>query len=161
MGNMKEYKHQWYLKNKEKILQKMKLKMQDPEYKKLHKKYVLNYKSKNRKKINQKSREVHQRYLKAKNRAKRNNVEFTLSEQEFSTEIENPCYYCNNLLGKPSVVGVGLDRIDPKFGYILGNVKSCCSFCNSKKSNDLTSEETLSIMKLLIQMRSLNTTPIT
>lgn len=147
-------KKRWYEKNKNKILEKLKLNKE--KNKERQKEYNKKYKIKNRDKINQQSRNIDKRFAKAKNRAKRKNIIFNLSLEEFSQEATKPCYYCANLLGKPSVVGVGLDRKDSTKGYTIDNVVACCTFCNTKKSHDLTVEETKIIMRALINFRKLD-----
>lgn len=42
----------------------------------------------------------------------------------------NKCYYCPNKLPE---AGGGLDRLDHRLGYQLGNVVPCCRCCNTRK----------------------------
>jgi hypothetical protein len=57
------------------------------------------------------------------------NIEFKLSELEFSEIIEQPCYLCG-LLDK-----TGIDRFDNTKGYVLENCKPCCGHCNLMKKD--------------------------
>lgn len=56
---------------------------------------------------------------------------------EYEKIVANPCFYCG---GDLSRIGHGLDRIDPDFGYIRGNVRPCCKRCNLAK-NDMKEKE--------------------
>jgi hypothetical protein len=82
-----------------------------------------------------------------KNRAKRKNILFALSLEEFKEITSQNCYYCgikpNQFIAnhKKHYYGIykynGLDRINSKYGYIKTNVASCCKYCNFAK-NDLS-----------------------
>ena len=90
--------------------------------------------------INQKDR-----YLKAKNVAKREEIEWTISEEEYSDLLLNwECYYCSSMNTPKS--GIGLDIVDETLGYTLNNVVPCCQRCRRIKGNDLTQNEVKSIM---------------
>lgn len=72
------------------------------------------------------------RYASGKQNAEQRGHAFTISLNEFTSLINNPCSYC----GKPlSETGVGLDRIDSNKGYIEDNVTPCCNRCNVAKGN--------------------------
>lgn len=58
------------------------------------------------------------------------NIPFHISIEEYSSIINHPCYYCGGSLPE---AGGGIDRIDNSKGYILGNVRPCCSDCNTMK----------------------------
>ena len=62
--------------------------------------------------------------------AKKRNLEFTLSIEEFEEIINNSCYYCD-YYAYDEVVGV--DRLDSNIGYVIQNVVPCCSICNYSK----------------------------
>lgn len=55
---------------------------------------------------------------------------FKLSFMEFVSFWKRPCFYC----GYP-IRTIGLDRINNKKGYQLGNVRACCLYCNRAKSD--------------------------
>lgn len=82
--------------------------------------------------------------------AKKRGHIFLLSYEEFSSLIQQDCYYCGsppqNLL-KLSYKRVlnynGLDRVNNHMGYELSNVVPCCKYCNIAK-NIRTLEEFLS-----------------
>ena len=76
-----------------------------------------------------------------KNRAKINNLEFTLSNDDMNVLLSSNCFYCG---GTPSRITThpkhpgsfiynGIDRFDNKLGYITGNVVTACTECNFKK----------------------------
>lgn len=71
--------------------------------------------------------------------ARRRQIEWALSDQEFDVLTASPCRYCG---GEPAARTVefdvvfiwnGIDRIDNSKGYISGNVASCCKTCNLMK----------------------------
>lgn len=57
------------------------------------------------------------------------NIEFKLSEPEFSEIITQSCYLCG-LSDKN-----GIDRFDNTKGYLLANCKPCCGHCNLMKKD--------------------------
>lgn len=89
----------------------------------------------------------------SKRRATRANIVWSLTAEEFATIVEQPCYYCRNVLGPKSETYSGLDRLDPKAGYIKANVVSCCGVCNMAKNDCLTPEETKAAMEAIIAFR--------
>lgn len=82
---------------------------------------------------------------KYKKRAEKQQVEFSLSDEEFFQLCSKDCFYCGDKPivrshGYKSVYGVpflsnGLDRIKPNEGYVLENVVPCCTHCNLQKRN--------------------------
>lgn len=60
-------------------------------------------------------------------RANSRGIEFKLSVEEFYNIIAQPCTYCGE--EGPN----GLDKVDPKGGYVKTNVVPCCSKCNTMK----------------------------
>lgn len=76
--------------------------------------------------------------------AKKRGFEFDIGFDEFNTLITSNCYYCG---GEPTekpnknymiktiepLKVCGVDRIDPKQGYVEDNFVSCCSKCNYAK----------------------------
>lgn len=81
-----------------------------------------------------------------KNGAKRRNLEWNLSDEDFSNLIFDKCFYCGaepkeynsdkfanhtNLPFKRN----GIDRIDTSKGYSMENCVTCCETCNRMKLN--------------------------
>lgn len=104
-----------------------------------HKEHSKRYRVKNKEKIkeyskiyNSKPESCYNIYV---NSARVRDYEFNMSYEEFIIFWQKPCSYCG-----VKIETIGLDRIDSNFGYILGNVKSCCRWCNIMKSN-YTEEE--------------------
>ncbi len=73
------------------------------------------------------------------------NLEWRLTDEEFKYQVRQPCFYCE---APPAALPMhrgwsyngttsanGLDRIDSSAGYTRDNVRTCCSLCNSMKSN--------------------------
>lgn len=83
----------------------------------------------------------HNIYLSYKiNCAKKRNLIFDLTKEQFKILIDNDCYYCNK---EPSQIKKskfsfykynGIDRVDNSKGYTIDNCVSCCKQCNSLKS---------------------------
>jgi len=73
---------------------------------------------------------VRGRFNIAKGSAKIRGIAWNLSFEEYSKLVSCKCTYCGGAL--PSCGG-GLDRLDRRKSYIIGNVAPCCSACNKKK----------------------------
>ena len=100
-----------------------------------HRVGILNYGRSNKKRFNN-----------GKNRAKTRGYIWEITIEQWESIIfPNLCHYCNKKLGL--VAGHGLDRKDNDKGYILDNVVPCCKICNETKSNKLSYDEMLLIMK--------------
>jgi hypothetical protein len=73
--------------------------------------------------------------------AKRRNLNFCLSKEEFKKLIKENCFYCGkepcqikkSKKGNGEFVYNGLDRIDSSKGYNMNNVVPCCGKCNESK----------------------------
>jgi len=70
------------------------------------------------------------KFLQYKKNAKFRNIPFELTEIQFMTFWQKPCYYCNS-----PIPTIGLDRVDNTKGYTMDNVVSCCKVCNLMKRN--------------------------
>jgi hypothetical protein len=75
-----------------------------------------------------KTKAVYKTYSKSANSR---NLQFTLSEQEFTELVSQPCYLC----GLQSINGSGIDRFHNKIGYIKENSRPCCGHCNLLKKD--------------------------
>src|SRR5208283_1176118 len=96
-----------------------------------------------------------------KGSAKKRNLLWALSDEEFITLVTQNCYYCSTapsqfskqskaIKMRPELVGDpflynGIDRKDNSLGYTTSNCVSCCGRCNRIKSNDLTYKEMIEI----------------
>lgn len=96
---------------------------------------------------------------------RRRNVFFGLTIAQFCRVIYLPCAYCDK---PPSqmIPGygrynpfTGIDRVNPKWGYTIENVKPCCPDCNAMKSNRLTPAEARVVGLALAQYRQANAKP--
>lgn len=80
-------------------------------------------------------------YRTYKHTAKRRNLSFTLSPEEFREITQKVCFYCsrppqNECKSGTSSISYwysGIDRIDNTAGYSLGNTVPCCYVCNRMK----------------------------
>jgi hypothetical protein len=141
----KQHCREYNKKNKDKIWARRK---NDPDYRTYMKSYMKDYNKKN-------DKNPRKRFTTTRWQSKKRGLEFSISFEQFKIEIEKPCVYCNNLLGKRSVCASGLDRMDNSKGYIIDNICSCCWICNSIKGEHLSFEEMKEVVKLIIKMRDL------
>lgn len=80
-------------------------------------------------------------YSRYRGDAKKRNLPFMLTRNNFLMLTSSPCWYC----GKPPSQSIkesnapnlssdylynGIDRIDNNEGYVMGNVRPCCKACN-------------------------------
>jgi hypothetical protein len=78
--------------------------------------------------------------------AKNRNYKFEIDKNVIADLIFNNCYYCDEpptqmSYGKSrNVKNNGIDRVDNAIGYFVGNLRTCCPFCNVLK-NDLSEDE--------------------
>lgn len=68
------------------------------------------------------------RYNIYKKNAKRRNLEFSLTKEEFYDITSQKCYYCGNFQNYN-----GIDRINSNEGYYIDNCVPCCEYCNKMK----------------------------
>lgn len=74
--------------------------------------------------------------------AKKRNLPFDLSKEEFTNLIKMHCYYCNlepqpsrfNTKNNNDFKSTGIDRVDSNLGYTLANSVPCCKTCNYAKN---------------------------
>jgi len=81
-----------------------------------------------------------------KRRAKKRNIKYDLTREQFKELTQKNCFYCKS---PPSNISKGktfngelkysgIDRLDPTLGYEEGNVVPCCEICNfGKRSRTL------------------------
>lgn len=155
-NNRSEYNKKWYQENKDKVKQwrldnKEKISKRQKEWRKNNPERSKElwdqwYK-------NNKIRTPKRRFTEAKRTAKRRNIYWNLTLEEYSFLINMPCYYCNNLLCDPVVRSIGLDRLNSNIGYELNNVVSCGYACNVIKHTFLTPEEMKLVASTIIDFR--------
>lgn len=100
---------------------------------------------------------------KIKSISKKRNMNYDLTLEEFISIINQPCYYCKEessnthydkkrrdgtYISDTVVYCNGIDRLNPKVGYIRDNVVPCCRFCNTAKMSMDVKEFQLYIAKL-------------
>lgn len=81
-------------------------------------------------------------YSTYKRGAKKRNLDFKITFEEFKELITKECYYCDTppqstFLKKGAKYSLkynGIDRVDNKRGYVEGNLVTCCKYCNFSKS---------------------------
>ena len=76
-----------------------------------------------------------------KNGAKKRNLSFELTKEQFKEICQKPCVYCGstnatehqaNHCNGPFISN-GIDRVNSSLGYTIDNSVSCCSTCNRMK----------------------------
>lgn len=92
--------------------------------------------------------------------ARRRNLEFSVSLNEFEYLTSQRCHYCNRPPQRTISVSSGskytyngIDRKDSNLGYVTGNMLPCCFPCNRAKS-DMTYEEFLQYLDDLVSFRT-------
>jgi len=71
---------------------------------------------------------VEGRYNIYKKNARKRNIDFNLTFQDFKTLTSQPCSYCGDSQGL-----IGIDRIDSQKGYNKNNCTPACKYCNLMK----------------------------
>lgn len=82
-------------------------------------------------------------YKKYKREAKRRELSFELTFEEFKWLISWPCSSCGESLG------IGVDRIDSDKGYSFANCQSMCGTCNVMKFNHSEGKFDQQIIKII------------
>lgn len=91
----------------------------------------------------------------AKISARKRNLEFFITFDEYKKIIDNKCFYTGvNLLMESG--GGSLDRIDNNKGYTVDNVIPCCGWVNKMRGNYLTVEETRVAVNAILKHREIN-----
>lgn len=80
--------------------------------------------------------------------AAKRGLPWSISGRQFDALTKSTCFYCRRAPSTTrksrrdtgSFVYNGIDRYNPKRGYVRGNVVPCCAICNRAKSNLTTSE---------------------
>ena len=78
---------------------------------------------------------IYGKYQTYKDGAKKRNMTFNLTKDEFKTFWQKPCHYCDAPINT-----IGIDRKDNNIGYTLDNCLSCCITCNRGK-REITYEQ--------------------
>ena len=93
------------------------------------------------------------RFILSKAAAKQSGHKWALHLEQYRHLNMQPCHYCQGPL--PSK-GRGLDRLNNKKGYVIGNVVSCCADCNALRGDRLTPEETKLAVTVIMLWRRMN-----
>ena len=75
------------------------------------------------------------RYNIYKKNAKKRNIIFDITKEQFDNITSQPCFYCGEY-SKQSTEGevyTGIDRIDSQGEYSINNIVPCCAVCNKMK----------------------------
>jgi len=90
--------------------------------------------------------------------AKKRNLEFSLTKEQFRELTQQKCFYCetkpHNICHYPQSNGEyiynGIDRVDNTKGYTIDNCVACCFACNQWKQA-YTQQEFLLRIKLIYE----------
>lgn len=77
--------------------------------------------------------EIQKHYAKFKESAKLRRHDFELSLQQFWDLAVCACFYCGEAPELQLLRYSGVDRVDSKKGYVIGNCVACCGRCNMLK----------------------------
>lgn len=97
------------------------------------------------------SRTIQGRLTWSRYAAKKRNLQWELTDEDYGDLIIKPCEYCGSDLN-PS--GCGLDRKCNDIGYCKDNVVPCCKICNVVKNDFFTYEEMLILAPALRSIHS-------
>jgi 5-methylcytosine-specific restriction endonuclease McrA len=88
--------------------------------------------------------------------ARRKNNFWELTLDQFQEITQKSCEYCGRPPSQKSRAYTynGVDRVDPKLGYMPSNVVPCCWECNHIKGSRLTYDEMITIGKALRKFRN-------
>lgn len=97
-------------------------------------------------------------YARYRSDAKRRDISFELTEEQFLTLVVQECHYCGSSLQnkvdnkqlKGSFKYTGIDRINSDIGYREDNCIPCCKICNRAK-NSMPYEEFMEWIHSLVQ----------
>jgi hypothetical protein len=108
--------------------------------------YYIKHKDKTNLRTRGKARTLEGKYVNARSMAKKRGQLFSLTQNDYIKLIEaDACYYCSQIL---PAVGSGLDRIDNTKGYEIENVRPCCIACNRAKNN-MSEADFFNLIKLV------------
>lgn len=145
MKDRKEYKNEYYRKNREKYLRRQKEKYfenhkeileqrkieranRSPEKKAAANAYAKKYREENSEKVKayfQSDTHKYKQYYKQS--ASRRGKEFELTYEDFLSIFHQSCTYCGEADAR------GIDRVDNTLGYLKENCAPCCDRCNKMK----------------------------
>ena len=102
---------------------------------------------------------ANERYTAYKAGARRRNLEFNLTKEQFFDIVTKPCIYCgtdksqiyrrDDKRRNGAFIYTGIDRYDTKKGYTVENCVPCCTKCNRIKL-DMEAGEMLEQLKKII-----------
>lgn len=84
--------------------------------------------------------------------AKKRNIRFEISKNEFNDIVKYCCYYCKNTNDNNKN---GMDRLDSDKSYTKDNIVSCCGTCNKMK-NDYKLYEFIATINSIVEHNKLD-----
>lgn len=95
----------------------------------MQKKYYQEHKEE----ISKRWTKLEERFKLCKKGAKKRNLLFCLSLEQFEKLTSQTCFYCGNFSENKEYCGI--DRVNNNVGYILENCVPCCARCNDVKND--------------------------
>lgn len=142
------------------------------EQKLLSNDYLGNYVEKHTKEIDINNVQIgvrHKLYDEYKRNAKKRNIDFNLTFEEFDDITNKKCHYCNSEpkeislkhikrygnSSQPNITKNGIDRLDNELGYNIDNCVPCCEKCNKIK-RDMSLEDFIEQVNKIYNFKKLN-----
>ena len=125
------YDRRYYLANEEEVKQLTKTWRE--EHSERHKTNQKNWRAtkKGKESAHRNNRTIGNRFRYMSLSASKRGIDQKITIEQYKELVaNNKCYYCPNKLPE---AGGGLDRLDHRLGYQLGNVVPCCRCCNTRK----------------------------
>jgi len=97
--------------------------------------------------------------------AKRRNISVEITKEEWMNFVQQPCHYCdvehsNEYKPKHSYGSSffcnGIDRLNPKVGYVISNSVPCCKYCNDSKGTMSVEQFLNMVLKIAEKYRRVN-----
>lgn len=141
---LKAYKREYYLKNRDKILERMRLsKIADPD------------RAKNLRRLRHRLKPQRELYRAAKARAKRKNIAFDIELNDIVIPEFCPILQIQLKVGNGKIVDTSpsLDRIDNSLGYVKDNIQVISNLANRMK-NSASTELLINFAKWILKERN-------
>lgn len=129
-----------------------KVKKSQEKYRKNHKRRIKISQKEYRQTHFEEKREYHKDYAQTprgrfkyyKSGAKRRNLEWALTYEQFMSFWQKKCGYCGE-----KIKTIGLDRTRNDEGYLVDNVEPCCTMCNRMKLDHSSEKFVLHCLKII------------
>jgi hypothetical protein len=105
---------------------------------------------------------IEEQYRHTKGTAKKRNKIFNLTYEQFKEISVKNCNYCGSepyerysqVKNSKKIKLNGIDRVNPKIGYTIGNCVPCCGTCNTMKMDRSLDEFLMKITEIYLKCQS-------